>query len=74
MGQIQFHSNEARLWEKAETYAMGTDEKEQFNQPDNNSFVDESLNTSINRSGLSRTTIPICDASAQTEDIIQGSN
>ena len=64
------HANEARLREEAETsYAMGTDDK-QFNQPDDNSFVDESLNTSANRFGLSRMTIPTCDASTQTEDVI----
>ena len=71
MEHIQLHANEARLREEAETsYAMGTDDEEQLNQPDYNSFVDESLNTSVNRSGLSRMTIPICDASIQTEDII----
>ena len=52
MEQIQLHANEARLWEVAETsYAMGTDDKEQFDQPDDNSFADESLNTSVNCSG-----------------------
>ena len=71
MEQIQLHVNEARLREEAETsYAMGTDDEEQFNQPDDNSLVDGSLNTSVNRSGLSRMTIPTCDASVQTEDII----
>ena len=49
---------------------MGTDDKEQFNQPDDNSFVDESLNTSVNCSGLSHMTRPTCDACVQTEDII----
>ena len=64
-------ANDARLREEAETsYAMGTGEEEQFNQPDDNSFVDESLNTSLNRSSLSRMIIPSCDASVQTEDII----
>ena len=58
MEQVQLHANEARLREEAETsYAMGTDNEEQFNQPDDNSFVNESLNTSVNRSGLSCMTI-----------------
>ena len=65
------HANEARLRKEAETsYAMGTDDKEQFNQPDDNSFIDESLNTSVNHSILSHMTIRTCDASVQTEDII----
>ena len=49
---------------------MGTDDKEQFNQSDDNTFVDQSLNTIVNCSGLSRITIPTCNASLQTEDII----
>ena len=66
------HANDARLREEAETsYAMGTDIEEQFKQPGDNSFVDESLNTSVNRSGLSHMTIPTCDASVQTENIVQ---
>ena len=71
MEQIQLNANEARLTEEAEiSYAMGTDDKEQFNQPDDNSFVDKSLNTSVNCSGLFHMTIPMCDAYVQTEDII----
>ena len=71
IGQIQVHANEARLREEAETsYVMGTDDKEQFNQTDDNSIVDETLNTNVNRSRLSHMTIPTCDASVQTEDII----
>ena len=55
MEQVQVHANEARLREEAETsYAMGTDNEEQINQTDDNSFINESLNTSANRSGLSR--------------------
>ena len=57
MEQIRLHANEARLREEAETScAMGTDDEEQFNQPDDNSFVDESLNTNVNRAGMSRMT------------------
>ena len=57
MEQIRLHANEARLREEAETScAMGTDDKEQFNQPNDNSFVDESLNTNVNRAGMSRMT------------------
>ena len=64
-------ANEARLREETETsYAMGTGEEEQFNQTDDNSSVDESLNTGLNRSSLSRMIIPSYDASVQTEDII----
>ena len=69
--QIQQHSNEARLREEAETsYAMDNDDGQQFNQSDDNTFVDQSLNTIVNCSGLSRMTIPTCNASLQTEDII----
>ena len=69
--QIQLQPNEASLREESETsYAKVTDDEEQFNKPDDNSFVGESINTSVNRSGLSRMTIPTCDASFQTEGII----
>lgn len=75
MEQIQSHANEARLTEEAETsYALYTDNQEQFNQPDDNSFVDKSLNTGVNHSGLPCMTIPKCDASLQIEDIIIQSN
>ena len=75
MEQIQLHANEARLREEAETsYAMGTDDEEQFNQPDDNSFVDKSLNAIVNRSDFFRMTIPTCDASVQIEDILGQSN
>ena len=71
MEQIQLPANETRLREEARTsYVMGTDDEEQFNQPDGNSFADESLNISVNHSGLSGMTISTCDASVQTEDII----
>ena len=71
MEQIQLDANEARLREEAETsYTMGTDSKKQFNQPYDNSFVGESLNTIVNCSGLSHMMIPTCNASVQTEDII----
>ena len=54
MEQIQLHANEGRLSEEAETsYVIGTYRKEQLNQPDDNSFVNKSLNTGINHSGLS---------------------
>ena len=69
--QIQLQPNEASLREESETsYAKVTEDEEQFNKPDDNSFVGESLNTSVNHSGLSRMTIPTCDASVQTEGII----
>ena len=75
MEQIQSHANEARLTEEAQTsYALYTDNQEQFNQPDDNSFVNKSLNTGVNHSGLPCMTIPKCDASVQIEDIIIQSN
>ena len=59
MEKVQLHANKTRLKEEVETsYAMGIDCEEKFNQPDENSFVDESLNTSVNRSDLSGMTIP----------------
>ena len=71
MEQIQLLANEARLREEAETsYAIGTDDEEQFNQSDDNSCVDENLNTCVNCSGLSRMTISTRNASVQTEDVI----
>ena len=55
MEQIQLHANEGRLREEAETsYVIGTYDKKQLNQPDDNSFVDKNLNTGINHSGLSK--------------------
>ena len=59
--------------EEAETsYAMDTDGEAQFNQTDDNSLVDETLNTSVNCSvklnkcKLSCMTITTCNASVQT--------